>query len=361
MERDSEIDQKESEKVLIERDGKFELVSASDMKAVETSSLQVQVQVQGVGEGEGREEGRQEPRLTEAAPSSAYVSNELKTEESKQVSPKAGDLPSGSEDARRTEQQSVFTLSQHASSNGNTSTANSSECQSSSLEAVVKSHENDRSGSQPQTEQAPSAPRELKAISQVRIMEAQKISATASPKQARPRKDLASGSAIVLRQMGHPQKRLLISRTKSAPGLRATIESDEENERKKRSDAAFKAWLARKNEEVEERRKIERVRHKLTEEELRQKRQQNEVAFQAWLASKNRELQEQRLREKESRPATSISKSDEAASSAAFSHWLNRKKIQHQRIVELEQKRHREEADAARKVDTTIVGQAYKR
>ena len=355
MERDSEIDQKESEKVLIERDGKFELVSASDMKAVETSSLQVQ----GVWQGAGREEGRREPRLTEAAPSSACVSNELKTAESKQVSPKAGDLPSGSGDARRTEQQSEFTLSQDASSNGNTSTANSSERQSSSLESMVKSHENDRSGGQPQTEQAPSAPRELKAISQVRIMEAQKISATTSPKQARPRKDLASGSAIVLRQMGHPQKRLLISRTKSAPGLRATIESDEENERKKRSEAAFKAWLARKNEEVEERRKMERVRHKLTEEELRQKRQQNEAAFQAWLASKNRELQ--RLKEKESRPATSISKSDEAASSAAFSHWLNRKKAQHQRIMELEQKRHREEADAARKVDPTIVGQAYKR
>ena len=358
MEYASELDQRESEKVLIERDGKFELVNASDMKAVETSSLQAQ----DLGEQEGREGGSQAQHLTEAAPSSAYVNNELKTAESKQVSPQAMqlDLPSVSGDTRNTEQQPEFTP-QDAASNGNTSTANSSECKSSSLESKVESHENDRSGGQPQTEQAPCAPRELKAVSQVQIMEAQKISATASPKQARPSKGLSSGSAIVLRQIGHPQKRLLVSRTKSAPGLRATIESDEENERKKRSEAAFKAWLARKNEEFEERRKMERLRHQLTEEELRQKRQQNEAAFQAWLASKNRELQEQRLREKESRPTTGVSEYDKATSSAAFSHWLNRKKAQHQRVVELDQRRHREEADAARKVDPTIVGHAYKR
>lgn len=343
------MDQKESEKVLIERDGKFELVNASDMKAVETNSLQQGQNV--LGGREGREGENGGPLSTESAPRSVDVNIDLQTGENKQTSPHTVQsdqvvaLPvSICGDAKSNEEQSEFTPSKN---NSNTSTY---ECERSSLESK-KPHKN---GSQPQVP----ASSELKAISQVRIMEAPKIRATASPKQGR---DLSSGSAIVLRQIGHPQKRLLVSRTKSAPGLRVTVESDEENERKKRSEAAFKAWLARKNEEIEERRKMEKARHKLTEEELRQKRQQNEVAFQAWLASKNRELQEQRLREKESRPTTSISKSDEAASSAAFSHWLNRKKAQHQRIVELEQKRHREEADAARKVDPTVVGQAYKR
>jgi len=79
------MDQNESEKVLIERDGKFELVNASDMKAVETNSLQQGQNV--LGGREGREGENGGPLSTESAPRSVDVNNDLQTGENKQTSP----------------------------------------------------------------------------------------------------------------------------------------------------------------------------------------------------------------------------------------------------------------------------------
>ena len=350
MESGSEV---ESEKVLIEREGKFELVHASDIKAMETSFLQDQ-DVEHVEKKE--EEGG--GHLPKAASRSAEIVTELQTTGNKPDETVAAEntMPSVS-NAKSTipmavciEEQPELANPQGTSSDHEPSRSHEHEHEDSSLKSTVESQETNI-----QNENLPPAEptTELKSTSQVRILEAQKT--TASPNQARPNKDLSSGSVTVLR---HPRQRMFVSRTKSAPGLRETWLGEDDTERKKRNEAAFKAWLSRKNEALEERRKLEISKQKLTEEELRQKRERNEAAFQAWLASKNRE---QKLGGKESRPTTSIPKCDKAASSAAFEHWMNRKRMQHQRELEENHKRQREEEEAARKADPTIVDQAYKR
>ena len=350
MESGSEV---ESEKVLIEREGKFELVHASDIKAMETSFLQDQ-DVEHVEKKE--EEGG--GHLPKAASRSAEIVTELQTTGNKPDETVAAEntMPSVS-NAKSTipmavciEEQPELANPQGTSSDHEPSRSHEHEHEDSSLKSTVESQETNI-----QNENLPPAEptTELKSTSQVRILEAQKT--TASPNQARPNKDLSSGSVTVLR---HPRQRMCVSRTKSAPGLRDTWLGEDDTERKKRNEAAFKAWLSRKDEALEERRKLEISKQKLTEEELRQKRERNEAAFQAWLASKNRE---QKLGGKESRPTTSIPKCDKAASSAAFEHWMNRKRMQHQRELEENHKRQREEEEAARKADPTIVDQAYKR
>ena len=346
MESRSEV---ESDKVLIERDGKFELVHASDIKAMKTSFLQDQ----DVEHMEKKEEGG--GHFPEAASSSAEIVTELQIAGNKPDETAAENTMPSVSNVKSTTTMAVSTEEQSESANprGTSSDSEPSRPQKdedSSLKSTIELQETNN-----QTENPPPAEPtiELKSTSQVQFLEAQKI--TASSKQTRPHKDLSSGSVIVLRR---PRQRVLFSRTKSAPGLRGTWLGEEETERRARNEAAFKAWLAKKNEAIEERRKLEISKQKLTEEELRQKRERNETAFQAWLASKTRE---QKLGGKESRPRTSISKCDEAASSAAFEYWLNRKRMQHRRELGETQRRQREEEEAASKADSTIVEQAYKR
>lgn len=347
MESRSEV---ESEKVLIERDGKFELVHASDIKAMETSILQDQ-------DVEHMEKKDEEcGHLPEAASRSAEIVTELQTAGNKPDETAAENSMPSVSNTKSTTTMAVSTEEQSESANPQGTSSDNSEPsrpqkdEDSSLKSTIELQEtNNRTENPPPAE--PTI--ELKSTSQVQFLEAQKI--TASPKQTRPHKDLSSGSVTVLRR---PRQRVLFSRTKSAPGLRGMWLDEEETERRKRNEAAFKAWLTKKNEAIEERRKLETSKQKLAEEELRQKRERNETAFQAWLASKTRE---QKLGGKESRPKTSISKCDEAASSAAFEHWLDHKRIQQRKELGETQRRQREEEEAARKADPTIVEQAYKR
>ena len=342
MESRSEV---ESEKVLIEREGKFELVHASDIKAMETSFHQDQNVEQEEGGG----------HLPEAASSSAEIVTELQTAGNKPDETAAENSMPSVSNTTSTTTMAVSTEEQVESANPQGTSSDSEPSRPQKDEDSSLKSTNELQETNNQTENPPPAEPtiELKSTSQVQFLEPQKT--TASPKQTRPHKDLSSGSVTVLRR---PRQRVLLSRTKSAPGLRATWLDEEETERKKRNEAAFKAWLAKKNEAIEERRKLEISKQKMIEEELRQKRERNETAFQAWLASKTRE---QKLGGKESRPKTSISKCDEAASSAAFEHWLNHKRIQRQKELGETQRRQREEEKAARKADPTIVEQAYKR
>lgn len=215
-------------------------------------------------------------------------------------------------------------------------------------------------------------PMTLKSDSRVQIIASEHIhgkdghtKSMASPKAKQPvstsGKHLASGSVLSLRRSA---RRKQVGRTLSAPGMRiAQRKQDEEAEREKRemNEAAFSAWLIRKNKEIADRQKLAKKNQKMSEEDLRQKREQNEAAFQAWMAAKNRELQEQKASKKLSRPQTSLSKYDDSVrNSEAFEYWLGKKSEQKRKEIELEQRRLKEQEEAAKKADPTIAEQAYK-
>ena len=180
-----------------------------------------------------------------------------------------------------------------------------------------------------------------------------------SVKQAEPRFDDTQQPNVLSAASTHAlgrEKRvnIVVGRTKSAPGLR-----HREDEIKRRNEAAFSAWLAAKDEELAKRRHTEREELKKKEDMLSQKQSLNEAAYKAWLERKTSELE---LRRKSaSRPSTSVPKSDEARKHAAFEAWINSKKDQHRKKVEVERERRTQEEEKAKNTDPTLVDQAYKK
>lgn len=163
--------------------------------------------------------------------------------------------------------------------------------------------------------------------------------------------------------LAHNSKhRQLVMRTKSAPGVREGRQLNEEDALKReRNEAAFRAWLAKKNKEITEQRQTELSKVRKTEEELREKQRRNELAYQAWLECKKQEYLEQKAKERAIRPVTSITRDEEARRRAAFENWLLRKQEQKQKENDSKQRVREQEEVAAKKADPAIVTQAYKR
>ena len=156
-------------------------------------------------------------------------------------------------------------------------------------------------------------------------------------------------------------------RTKSAPGSRSTVTQpweEDEMERKQRCESAFKAWLARKNAQIAEERKLQRANAKvMTKEDILQKIEQSETAYKAWLENKNRQVQERRYHQRAIKSANAgIPKEAKAQqSAAAFRGWLEQKQMQRQKEREMQIRRVKEEAELARTVDTSLANHAYRR
>ena len=190
---------------------------------------------------------------------------------------------------------------------------------------------------------------------QVRILEPKKeVQATADP-PASTAKDLTG--------VGLEQKP---ARTQSAPGSRssrlAAQREEEEREKQKRlNDAAFVAWVSRKNEEVSERRKQERAKLSGAAEEQRRKKEMCELAYQNWLDVKNKHLQRQRVRETSTRPSTSVPKKDEEKCQQAFESWKKKKCTQQMEEVRMELLKSREMEEAVEKTDPDVIDKAYKK
>ena len=210
--------------------------------------------------------------------------------------------------------------------------------------------------------------------SKVQIVTGEQIQergASATPTITKPpRPSLAAASTASLRPASRrvSRPRGHMGRTKSAPGTRLTYSptsgDTEEELRKKRmrNEAAFAAWLAKKNAAMSIKRKGEQSRMTLTEEEVERKRKMNQAAFEAWLTAKNQEHHpKQESREASLRPATSAEKDKGEAYSEAFRHWLSQKQEQKHRERLMEERRKSELEDAARRVDPAIVEQSYKR
>ena len=152
-------------------------------------------------------------------------------------------------------------------------------------------------------------------------------------------------------------------RMQSAPGVRTgksarlKRESEEERERRRKmSEAAFAAWVVRKDDE---RRKNERDKSKSdpTAEGEREKRGMCERVYQTWVESKNQQLKSQRML---SRPSTSVPKKDEEQCRKAFESWLDRKRTQHLEDAKRERLQTQEMEESAGKADPSITDTVYK-
>ena len=152
-------------------------------------------------------------------------------------------------------------------------------------------------------------------------------------------------------------------RMQSAPGVRTgksarlKRESEEERERRRKmSEAAFAAWVARKEDE---RRTHERDKSKSgpTAEGEREKRGMCERVYKNWMDSKNQQLKSQRML---SRPSTSVPKKDEEQCRRAFESWLDRKRTQHLEDAKRERLQTQEIAESAGKADPSITDTVYK-
>lgn len=152
------------------------------------------------------------------------------------------------------------------------------------------------------------------------------------------------------------------SRTKSAPS-RSTIISqyweDDEAERRQRSENAFKAWLSKKDAQIAEERRLQRANTRMmTREERLEKIEMCQNAYRAWLENKNREVRERRHHQ---RNVKSASTKEPQESAIAFKQWLEQKQIQRRKEREIQIKREKEEAELAQRVDPSIANQAYRR
>ena len=152
-------------------------------------------------------------------------------------------------------------------------------------------------------------------------------------------------------------------RMQSAPGSSRAAklaqqkrEAEEERERKnKMSEAAFNAWVARKDEE---RRKVERERLKCATVGVseKEKREMCDRVYQNWVEAKKRELKSQRL----SRPTTSVPKKDEEQCRQVFESWFERKRTLHMEETKRERMKTQEMEESAKKADTSVIDGVYK-
>jgi hypothetical protein len=158
-------------------------------------------------------------------------------------------------------------------------------------------------------------------------------------------------------------------RTQSAPGSRSTRssrrwkeeeEAEEEERRKRVSEAAFNAWITRKNEEVMERRKQERAKLSSKVEDEQKKKEMCDLVYKNWLEAKNKQYQTQRARETLSRPSTSVPRRDEEYCRQAFENWMKKKRTQYLEEMKKQCMRSQEMEEAAERADPSVIDKAYK-
>lgn len=151
-----------------------------------------------------------------------------------------------------------------------------------------------------------------------------------------------------------------VPRIISAPATRMTgRQSREVDEEKLRmNEQAFQSWLSKKNKELFEQLRQERLKTRKSEEEISRKKEENEQAFKHWLAMKQNQL----VRKPADKSLPVINEEEERKrKEESFESWVSQKREQkrlqedscRRRIVEVEQ--------TARKIDPEIAQAAYKR
>ena len=136
--------------------------------------------------------------------------------------------------------------------------------------------------------------------------------------------------------------------------------SAEEQEKKKLNEQAFQAWLSKKNKEISQRFKQEKLKEKKSEEGIGRKKEENEQAYKAWLAMKHSQLIAL-SRSKEKKLPVINEEEEKKRIDESFETWLSQKRVQRKQEEEVGRKKTEEVEQVARRVDSEIASAAYKK
>ena len=344
--------------VVMEKDGKFELLSTLDMKAEE----------------EERREAATSPVQEAMSPTSPRAQPENALLQPPQAQDPTSEEPSEKEAGDRSSREAQE-LAEREEGSETAATQGSAAQAGSGDESAAEDTNHNPPAAQESISKEPEDPADdfsreaLRVGSQVRIMEPERASegnaATSVGERGVGAGVEATSPTQVLSAGARKETNSRHIRSQSAPAPRVAKrptteeEEEEEEERSRRNEAAFNAWLARKNEEFLEQQK-KKCEQRDTEEEKRRKRDMCEAAFQNWLHQKRKQWEEEKTKEVSQRPVTGVPKRDEEKCRQVFKSWMTKKRTQYLEEVKLEQQRRRDMEEKARKADPSAVDRAYK-
>lgn len=133
------------------------------------------------------------------------------------------------------------------------------------------------------------------------------------------------------------------------------VEADDAG-RRKMNDAAFYVWLARKNEAWAAKKKAEQTAQCVSREKRERRAEQSKTAFEVWLARKNQQDQA-----KESKSSPKLQPVRQSLCPSVFEIWARTKREEHRKKVKKENQRLEQEEAAAKRVDHNITAKVFSR
>lgn len=344
-----------SEKVLIEKDGVFELVSTSEVHAGESVSK--------IDASEKEATNTDDP--LQSHPNTTQ--SDMSTSEERAGLAESNTRDYGPVQSAR-ENVANETVQQQATDHSDLS--DKQDRQNDQLTSVdssvpetdqsAKGDNDDRPITQDATESStpPSTSVDVAAPSSPSIQKASQLSNQS--------KSLASKSVVVSsnhQKKSNTKSSTNVPRTTSAPSSRLPdkkLTTAEEEEKQRLNEQAFQAWLSKKNKEIVQRLKQEKLKEKKSEEEIDRKKEENELAYKAWLAMKHSQLIAL-SRSKEKKLPVINEEEEKKRIDESFETWLSQKRVQRKQEEEVGRKKTEEVEQVARKVDPEIASAAYKK
>ena len=341
-----------SEKVLIEKDGVFELVSTSEVHAGESASKidAGDKQTTTTDDASSHHEAAQPDMNTPAdhaesttrdhGPGKSTKENETNRTVQQQATPEAAvlsDKQPKENESRTGVDSSVPTTDQSAVGDNDVT-----------YSRLIRQDVTSSSTPPNTTVAAPSPP-------------IQKAS-----QQSNQAKSLSSKSVVVSsnrQKKSNTKSNANVPRTTSAPASRSPekkLTTAEEQEKLRLNEQAFQSWLSKKNKDITERLKQERLKEKKSEEEIGRKKEENEQAYKAWLAMKHSQLIALSRRKETNFPVIDEEEEEKKRIDESFETWLSQKRVQRKQEEEVGRKKTEEVEQVARKIDPEIASAAYK-
>ena len=343
------MEEEDLQEMVMERDGKFEVLSAVDLQAAEEELAR--------HDDQSRPQPTAPQARTLTAPSEELEPDLGTTDRHENTITLSGDqresLPaSKKDDTQETEEGLSSTSSLVAEPDLGSGREAGKGRDTEPLPEQENKKEQDNSSVQraqsPDVTGSASTQTELESLSVVRAAEPTKERSLSVVRAAEPTKERS-----YLQPKQHIRMQSAPSASRTAKLAQQKRETEVERERKKKmSEAAFTAWVARKNEE---RRIIERAKSQSAKVGVSEKEKKAvcDRAYQNWVEAKKKSL-------RMTRPTTSVPKKDEEQCRRAFESWLESKRGLQLEESKRERIKTQEMEESATKADTSVIDRVYK-
>ena len=318
------------EKVLVEKDGQFELVSTADVQAEAIKSDPVSCSVE-------------DAMASNHLPTSSADSNQ---------SPPVASVPSSELEKADTDTAVVSNDQTHKEVNELTDETLLMKTEQQQKETVPTSS-NDDHENQRETETTLSNVEHQKETSSKIIVEDslskvdEKEKEPTSPKIDEQQKETKATSS---------KPKEMRRKTVSAPTVQHQKSEDRIKERELLNEKAFQRWIERKNAELLAQREAERKKM-VSKESMETKLERNRKAFESWLRNKQRLLSAQSIKESDREKEKEERRKQNEDS---FRVWLNKKSKQRAMSAKIENVKQNEINELAKKTEPNIAEKAYK-